>query len=194
MNKLIYDKALEIGRAAALDELENNHANANINVNVGSSPESNTPPSMSGAGGAGQWDIQACLLAYETAAVMLSCLLSSGSEGEGAGGGAGEMEETTGLTVEPCECPSARTELKGISAEGKVCGTDSGFLFSSFPAPFPFPCALLQSSNPSTIDLKPSAGALKWGPHPHPHPHLHLQQEPGTRLLPRHLLRQRRTR
>ncbi|PWN18775.1 kinase-like protein [Microstroma glucosiphilum] len=105
VNKLIYDKALEIGRAAALDELENNHANVNVNVNlnanVGSSPESNTPPSLSGAG---QWDIQACLLAYETAAVMLSCLLSSSAEGDasGAGGGAaGEMEETTGLTVEP---------------------------------------------------------------------------------------------
>jgi len=54
-DKLIFDRALEIARAAAVDELENNRE---------------------GAG----WDRSNCVLAYETAHAMLLTLLDPGEE------------------------------------------------------------------------------------------------------------------
>ena len=56
IDKLIFDKALEMARAAAVDELENNR-------------EGST------------WDPARCLLAYETASSMLLALLDPGEEG-----------------------------------------------------------------------------------------------------------------
>ncbi len=55
VDKLIFDKAVEVARAAATDELENNRE---------------------GCG----WDPSHCLLAYETASSMLSSLLDPGEE------------------------------------------------------------------------------------------------------------------
>lgn len=55
VDKLIFDKAVEVARAAATDELENNRA---------------------GSG----WDPSHCLLAYETASSMLSSLLDPGED------------------------------------------------------------------------------------------------------------------
>ncbi|SJX66583.1 related to APG1-essential for autophagocytosis [Sporisorium reilianum f. sp. reilianum] len=55
VDKLIFDKAVEVARAAATDELENNRE---------------------GSG----WDPSHCLLAYETASSMLSSLLDPGEE------------------------------------------------------------------------------------------------------------------
>uniref|UniRef100_V5E9H3 Serine/threonine-protein kinase ATG1 n=1 Tax=Kalmanozyma brasiliensis (strain GHG001) TaxID=1365824 RepID=V5E9H3_KALBG len=55
VDKLIFDKAVEVARAAATDELENNRE---------------------GSG----WDASHCLLAYETASSMLSSLLDPGEE------------------------------------------------------------------------------------------------------------------
>ncbi|KDN41229.1 hypothetical protein K437DRAFT_178779 [Tilletiaria anomala UBC 951] len=56
IDKLIFDKALEIARAAAVDELENNREGV-------------------------AWDSARCLLAYETASSMLLALLDPGEEG-----------------------------------------------------------------------------------------------------------------
>jgi len=55
VDKLIFDKAVEVARAAATDELENNRE---------------------GSG----WDPSHCLLAYETASSMLSSLLDPGED------------------------------------------------------------------------------------------------------------------
>ncbi len=55
IDKIIFDKALEIARAAAVDELENNREGAD-------------------------WDSARCLLAYETASSMLLGLLDPGEE------------------------------------------------------------------------------------------------------------------
>lgn len=55
VDKLIFDKAVEVARAAATDELENNRE---------------------GSG----WDPSHCLLAYETAGSMLSSLLDPGED------------------------------------------------------------------------------------------------------------------
>ena len=54
VDRLIFDKALEVARAAAMDELENNRDG---------------------------WDCNHCLLAYETAQSMLNALLDPGEEG-----------------------------------------------------------------------------------------------------------------
>ncbi|KAN0064114.1 Serine/threonine-protein kinase [Thecaphora frezii] len=62
VDRLIFDKALEVARAAALDELENN---------------------QEGSG----WDANHCLLAYETAKSMLMALLDPGEEGMGLSDG-----------------------------------------------------------------------------------------------------------
>ncbi|EPQ27586.1 uncharacterized protein PFL1_04724 [Pseudozyma flocculosa PF-1] len=62
VDRLIFDKALEVARAAALDELENN---------------------QQGSG----WDANHCLLAYETASSMLMALLDPGEEGMGLSDG-----------------------------------------------------------------------------------------------------------
>lgn len=105
VNRLIYDKAMEIARAAALDELENNHKTVTINA-IGSSPDVNAtgaaPPgapsssSPNATSQTAQWDIHACLLAYETAGIMLSSLLETTVTSS-------QVEETAALTVEPCK-------------------------------------------------------------------------------------------
>ncbi|PWN41437.1 kinase-like protein [Ceraceosorus guamensis] len=63
VDKLIFDKALDIARCAALDELENNHGRA-----------------AAAAGSA--FEAQRCILAYETASGLLSGLLDSPNEKE----------------------------------------------------------------------------------------------------------------
>ena len=55
LDRHIFDKALELARAAALDELENNQGNAS-------------------------WNSSKCILAYETAASLLAGLLDPGDE------------------------------------------------------------------------------------------------------------------
>lgn len=127
VNRLIYDKAMEIARAAALDELENNHTT--ISVTSGSrqpKPSGNvsgTSPSSLSSDGRGSaigaatpesnqaWDIHACLLAYETAEIMLASLLDAtrldaGAEiatGHVATAAAPSPEDTTALTIQPCK-------------------------------------------------------------------------------------------
>ncbi|CAO1636703.1 unnamed protein product [Sympodiomycopsis kandeliae] len=130
VNKLIYDKAMELARAAAMDELENNHdpvvvthgnlggsasnTNEATNMSLGEteppSPSSGVSPetlashhrdgSSSPIPGSilPQWDIQACLLAYETAEIMLSSLLENDDTTTSAT--AGDLPEQTMLTVE----------------------------------------------------------------------------------------------
>lgn len=108
VNKLIYDKAMEIARAAALDELENNHSS----VPIAPEPSSASPSDER----VSAWDVQACLLAYETAAIMLGCLLEPA---KGAGSGEGEEGEADSslLAVEPFitsishRCEALRTRL-----------------------------------------------------------------------------------
>lgn len=88
MNKLIFDKALEIARCAALDELENNHGRADST-----------------------FDANRCMLAYETASGLLCGLLDSPNEKEEDGGVAAavlgssaELGEAAIATIEKCEC------------------------------------------------------------------------------------------
>lgn len=146
VNRIIYDKAMEIARAAALEELENNHTTFSVGSRgggeggggVGVVPgglSGTSPSSLSSDGrgtaampGAGletleedapqhspavgtRWDIQACLLAYETAEIMLASLLDATRLDRGAGAASGVavsssdpgIEATTALTIAPCE-------------------------------------------------------------------------------------------
>ncbi|CAO1614108.1 unnamed protein product [Parajaminaea phylloscopi] len=85
VNKIIYNKAMEIARAAALDELENNHTTVSVGgAEPAGSVDGTSPSSMSPDGAAAApptssapWDIHACLLAYETAEIMLASLLAT---------------------------------------------------------------------------------------------------------------------
>lgn len=124
VEKVIYDKAMELARAAAVDELENQSssspAGTAVEIRPGTSPPgaiATTAASGSG-GGTGGWDMQACLLAYETAEIMLSTLIDD-HPGGGSGGVGGAA-----LTVQPfIKSISHRCQiLRGRVADARVGG------------------------------------------------------------------------
>ncbi|PWN52498.1 kinase-like protein [Violaceomyces palustris] len=83
VDKMIFDKALQIARAAALDELENNRGTTT------------TAATGDGEGGGGAgWEMKNCLLAYETACSMLNSLLDPGEEGMSLSTGSIQTIET----------------------------------------------------------------------------------------------------
>ncbi|PWN29201.1 Pkinase-domain-containing protein [Jaminaea rosea] len=128
VDKIIYDKAMQLARAAAIDELEHQSpAVAPSAVNISGSP-SGTPTAAGSASSASPssstWDVHACLLAYETAEVMLGTLI------EGAEGGG------TSLTVQPFirsighRCQILRARVlgggEGTAAASSGSGTPAG--------------------------------------------------------------------
>lgn len=82
VDKMIFDKALEIARAAALDELENGGGLAST-ISISGTPGSTSGSSAITASTSQQrqrhaaqgWNAEHCLLAYETANSMLMALL-----------------------------------------------------------------------------------------------------------------------
>lgn len=95
VNKLIYEKAMELSRAAALDEMEHSHEPIFLaHHHGGAQGDSDASSSIP------TWDVGACLLAYETAEIMLTCLLEPAAADTGVASGAAGGDQTR-ATVEP---------------------------------------------------------------------------------------------